>query len=94
MPANLRSYATFVATGHSKTLDACLNAKAPVANGLIAGQYLAPVFEYIFPEGTKPGDLVVPNDFWHLPFLVNGEGDGTGSGLPGDGPKGLLPTPW
>jgi hypothetical protein len=74
-------------------LDACLAKAAaraanfPVthANGLVAGQYLAPVFEYIFPEGVKPGDPVVPNDFWHLPFLVNGEG-------PGVGP--LAPTPW
>lgn len=74
------------ASGHSATLDACLvNASTTtVANGLVAGQYFAPVFEYIFPEGVKPGDLVVPNDFWHLPFLRNGDGT--------VGP--LTPTPW
>ena len=94
MPANLRADPTFAATGHSNALDACLNAKVPVANGLIAGEYTAPVFEYIFPEGAKPGDLVVPNDLWHLPFLVNGEGNGSGSGMPGDGPRALVPTPW
>ena len=66
-------------------LDACF-ANAPLqANGLVAGQYAAPVFEYIFPENVRPGDLLVPLDFWHLPFLRNGEGPGTGP---------LLPTPW
>jgi hypothetical protein len=69
---------------HSSTLDSCLTNAVPVANGLMAGQYSAPVFEYIFPEGTKPGDPVVPNDFWHLPFLRFGDGM--------VGP--LIPTPW
>ena len=50
-----------------------------VANDLTAGQYVAPVFEYIFPENVKPGDLVVPNDLWHLPFLRSGEGATTQS---------------
>ena len=45
------------------------------ANGLSRGQYVAPIFEYIFPENVKPG-TPVPNDLWHLPFLVNGEGAG------------------
>jgi hypothetical protein len=66
-------------------VNACLAGQAQVANGLVAGQYLAPVFEYIFPEGTQPGSPVVPNDFWHLPFLIFGEGPGTGP---------LIPTPW
>ncbi len=72
-------------------VDNCIaNAsKLTVANGLIAGQYIAPVFEFIFPEGVKPGDPVVPNDFWHLPFLRNGEGTATPLGV---GP--LEPTPW
>ncbi len=68
-------------TGHSDSLDTCFNAKTPVANGLIAGQYLAPVGEYIFPENVKPGDPVVPYDLWHLPFLVTG-------------PEQLVPSPW
>jgi hypothetical protein len=66
-------------------LDACLANAPKVANGLVAGQYVAPTFEFIFPENVKPGDAIVPNDLWHLPFLVNGEG-------PSVGP--LFPTPW
>ena len=70
-------------------IDACLVAASAdnqkVANGLIPGQYLAPVFEFIFPENVMPGDPIVPNDFWHLPFLRNGEGAGVGP---------LEPTPW
>lgn len=73
-----------VNTGHSASLDACLSAAPLAANGLMVGQYSAPVFEYIFPEGVRPGDLVVPNDFWHLPFLRFGDAD--------VGP--LTPTPW
>ena len=67
-------------------LDACLNNAPKVANGLVAGEYTAPTFEFIFPENVMPGDLVVPNDLWHLPFLRNGEGAG------GVGP--LEPAPW
>ncbi len=70
-------------------LDGCFAANdAParlVANGLSAGQYQAPTFEYIFPENVKPGDAIVPNDLWHLPFLKNGEVVGVGA---------LSPTPW
>jgi hypothetical protein len=70
-------------------LDACL-AKAPkVANGLVAGQYAAPTFEFLFPENVVPGDAVVPFDLWHLPFLRYGEGAQTDTGV---GP--LEPTPW
>jgi Fibronectin type III domain len=64
-----------------------------VANGLEAGQYFAPTFEFIFPENVKPGDLLVPFDFWHLPFLRYGEGATTASAIgPSVGP--LEPTPW
>ena len=62
----------------------CLQ-RAPAANGLFTGQYMAPNFNFIFPENLMPGDPVVPNNFWSLGFLVNGEGPGTG---------GLTPTPW
>ena len=32
-------------------------ADAPTyANGLVAGQYYAPIFDYIFPENIRPGD--------------------------------------
>jgi len=70
-------------------LDGCFAANETparlVANGLSAGQYQAPTFEYIFPENVKPGDALVPNDLWHLPFLKNGEVVGVGA---------LSPTPW
>jgi hypothetical protein len=78
------------------TLDTCLNkndATNQVANGLAAGQYFAPTFEFIFPENVKPGDLLVPFDFWHLPFVVKGEGAVTAPAVtPGVGP--LEPAPW
>ena len=67
-------------------LDTCLNKAPTVANGLQAGEYTAPTFEFIFPENVLPGDSPVPNDLWHLPFLRNGEGAG------GVGP--LEPAPW
>jgi hypothetical protein len=67
-------------------LDACLNNAPTTANGLVAGEYTAPTFEFIFPENVMPGDGVVPFDLWHLPFLRNGEGPGAA------GP--LEPAPW
>jgi hypothetical protein len=77
-------------------LDACLNkndSTNQVANGLEAGQYIAPTFEFIFPENVKPGDLLVPYDLWHLPFIVKGEGATTASTVtPGVAP--LEPAPW
>ena len=63
----------------------CFNNPPKVANGLTAGQYVAPTFEFIFPENVKPGDALVPFDMWHLPFLRYGEG-------PNVGP--LTPAPW
>jgi hypothetical protein len=67
-------------------LDACLNNAPTTANGLVAGEYTAPTFEFIFPENVMPGDGIVPFDLWHLPFLRNGEGPGAA------GP--LEPAPW
>jgi hypothetical protein len=55
------------------------------ANGLFAGQYVAPTFDFIFAEAVVPGDPIVPNNFWDLGFLANGEGPGTGP---------LIPQPW
>lgn len=43
-------------------LDECFKSAPKVANGLVAWQYVAPVFEYIFPENVKPGDPIVPMD--------------------------------
>jgi hypothetical protein len=46
---------------------------APVlsANGLIYGQYHAPILQYIFPENI-PGTPIVPNNFEAIPFLACG----------------------
>jgi hypothetical protein len=41
------------------------------ANGLIYGQYHAPILEYIFPENV-PGSPIVPNNFNTIPFLAQG----------------------
>ena len=43
-----------------------------VANGLIYGQYLAPIPLYIFPENRIPGDPLIPKNFECLNFLVKG----------------------
>jgi hypothetical protein len=72
------------------TVDTPVNAQPctdsmKAANGLSTGQYLAPTFDFIFPENTQKGEPVVPNDLWHLGFLINGEGPGTGP---------LSPAPW
>ena len=47
------------------------DATRTAANGLVAGQYRAPIFEYIFVE-NRPGTALVANQFEGLPFLVNG----------------------
>lgn len=62
----------------------CLQ-RATVANGLMSGQYMAPVGNYIFPENVVPGDAPVANDLWALGFLIVGEGPGSGA---------LKPQPW
>ena len=74
------------AVNNIKTNPECLTSKT-VANGLAAGRYQAPTFNYIFPENVQKGDPVVPNNLWDLGFLSNGEG-----GSNGQGP--LTPTPW
>jgi hypothetical protein len=48
------------------------------ANGLIAGQYHAPILEYIFPENV-PGTPPPPNNFQTIPFLAQG-GYGSSAG--------------
>ncbi len=82
-PANINGTAPLF--GAKTPVDVSCLKRAPVANGLFAGQYLAPVNEFIFPENRLPGDIPVPKNFWDLGFLATGEGTGTGP---------LLPTPW
>ncbi|WP_262964887.1 hypothetical protein [Methylobacter psychrophilus] len=79
--------------------QAYLDPKNPAgkyANGLVAGQYNAPNFEYIFPENLFLGDPVVPNNFQDLAFLACGSGllttPSAGSNPPIVEP--LDPAPW
>jgi hypothetical protein len=51
-------------------------------NGLTAGQYVAPITEFIFPENGATGSPIVPNNFESMPFLVNGLGPLAGAGSP------------
>jgi hypothetical protein len=44
------------------------------ANGLLAGQYHAPTFEFIFVERLLLGQVQPPLNFQDFNFLVNGEG--------------------
>ena len=64
------------------------------ANGLIAGQYSLPNFEFIFAENLAFGEALVPNNFQDLAFLYCGsgplEGPGTNSPVVGQ----LSPAPW
>jgi hypothetical protein len=41
------------------------------ANGIVYGQFRAPIFEYIFPENI-PGTAIVPNNFNTIAFLAQG----------------------
>ncbi|MEO5660935.1 MAG: hypothetical protein ABIQ90_14230 [Polaromonas sp.] len=58
-------------------------AAAGTANGLVSGQYVSPVGEYIFPEPNIAGTALTPYNFRCLAFLANGWGQG--GGLPGIG---------
>lgn len=46
------------------------------ANGLVFGQYVSPVGEYIFPEPNIGGAVLTPHNFRCLAFLVKGWGQG------------------
>lgn len=52
------------------------------ANGIYAGQYHAPILEYIFPENI-PGSPIVPNNFEAIPFLACGGYTSAGGTLAG-----------
>ncbi|MBI4537616.1 MAG: hypothetical protein HY712_06635 [candidate division NC10 bacterium] len=55
-----------------------------VGNGIVAGEFSLPNFEYVFPENHRFGDPLVPFNFQDLPFLAQGEGplEGFGSASP------------
>jgi hypothetical protein len=61
------------------------------ANGIMAGQFHAPNFEFVFAENLILGDAVVSANLQDLPFLYCGSGH-----LDGNGPlvRQLDPAPW
>ena len=61
------------------------------ANGIMAGQYHAPNFEFVFAENLILGDATVSANFQDLPFLYCGSGR-----MDGNGPlvRQLDPAPW
>ena len=61
-------------------IDKVLPTAKTYANGLIAGQYHAPNFEYIFPENLVLGGPPVAYPLESFPFLVNGSGPYYGAG--------------
>ena len=66
------------------------------ANGLQAGQYHAPNFEFIFAEALTLGDTVVPANLQDLAFLYCGSGSLTTPTANGNAPMvhQLDPAPW
>jgi hypothetical protein len=66
------------------------------ANGLIAGQYHAPNFNFIFAENLRLGDAVVSANFQDLEFLFCGSGPLTTPTAGENGPlvRQLYPAPW
>jgi hypothetical protein len=65
------------------------------ANGIVAGQYHAPIAEYIFPENL-PGTPIVPNNFNTIAFLAQGgytSSAGTLAGQLNPWPDSIIPTP-
>jgi len=49
------------------------------ANGLLAGQYQAPMFGFIFPDAPQAFPAI-PMNFQTMPFLAQGEGGNTAAG--------------
>ncbi len=52
----------------------CADGLPTTANGIQAGQYRAPNFDFIFPEVVRTGDRIVPSNFQDLYFLYCGSG--------------------
>lgn len=86
-----RPGAQFMACGLEGTGTAAANT---FANGLVAGQFTLPNYDFIFPENLNFGQALVPNNFQDLPFLYCGSGplDGPGTNSPVVGQ--LDPAPW
>ena len=50
------------------------NGVVNTTNGLIAGQFVQPIFNFIFPEISTFGAQLPPLAFDHMPFLASGSG--------------------
>ncbi|KAJ7141307.1 hypothetical protein C8R44DRAFT_244410 [Mycena epipterygia] len=50
------------------------NGPSPGPRGLTVGQFIQPIFEYIFPELTTFGTQQIPFEFNVMPFLAKGSG--------------------
>lgn len=74
-----REYIFRVGAGTSRQM-------ANVANGLTAGQYRFPEFDYIFAEGAVFGEPIPPYNFNEFGFLAVGSGPGFGRLDPWPGP--------
>ncbi|HET9682122.1 MAG TPA: PKD domain-containing protein, partial [Candidatus Limnocylindrales bacterium] len=84
------------------TASVCSNPASPVsntalksANGLVYGQYHAPILEYIFPENV-PGTPIVENNFNAIQFLAQGgytSSAGTLAGQLNPWPSNVTPAP-
>jgi hypothetical protein len=51
-----------------------INGAVETMNGLSAGEYTAPNFEFILPENRGIGSPIVPGNFEAMPFLAQGSG--------------------
>ena len=69
------------------------NGVAGTPNGILAGYYTAPNFEFIFAENLGIGNPPVPSNFLDFPFLTSGSGPYP---APGAGKLGMLGqlSPW
>ena len=78
-------------------LRGAYTAAAPVlsGNGLITGQYHAPIFDFLFPENLGVGNPPVPLNFNEFPFLANGTSgfSGVNVGQLNPFPAAVVPVP-
>jgi hypothetical protein len=72
-PTREMAVASRAMTGGSP-LDGVLPTARLTANGLMAGTFQAPQFQFIFPENLVLGSMQIPLTFQEFPFLVNGFG--------------------
>jgi hypothetical protein len=80
LPATREMRAASRAFIMGQSVDAVLPRAQTYANGLVAGQYHAPNFEFIFPENLVAGSPQVPLPLQEFPFLVGGSGPYFGAG--------------